>query len=126
MSATQTKTLRDLAKVVRSKNSGPFEITFESIGKCQSLVPVFEQAQALGFGYILNIDNLYVAQHPELIQDPNMVKLSERLRMMIQDLPDDNLIQVNNPFIHQPIAFFAVGNYIFIVDGSLDSPSIFR
>ena len=104
----------------------PFEITFESVGKCQSLMPVFEQAQALGFGYILNIDNLYVAQHPELIQDPNMVKLSERLRMMIQDLPDDNLIQVNNPFIHQPIAFFAVGNYIFIVDGSLDSPSIFR
>jgi hypothetical protein len=31
MNATQTKTLRDLAKVVRSKNSGPFEITFDVI-----------------------------------------------------------------------------------------------
>ncbi|MDR5784651.1 DUF4387 domain-containing protein [Caballeronia sp. LZ065] len=33
MSTTQTqgKTLRELAKVVRSKNSGPFEITFDVI-----------------------------------------------------------------------------------------------
>ncbi|MDR5825961.1 DUF4387 family protein, partial [Caballeronia sp. LZ043] len=28
---TQNKTLRELAKVVRSKNSGPFEITFDVI-----------------------------------------------------------------------------------------------
>lgn len=30
-SVTRSKTLRELAKVVRSKNSGPFEITFDVI-----------------------------------------------------------------------------------------------
>ncbi len=31
MATSQSSTLRDLAKVVRSKNSGPFEITFDVI-----------------------------------------------------------------------------------------------
>lgn len=47
MSATQkqTKPLRDLAKVVRSKNSGPFEITFDVIFDD---VPLYERVKASG------------------------------------------------------------------------------
>lgn len=47
MSATQAqnRTLRDLAKVVRSKNSGPFEITFDVIFDD---VPLYERVKQSG------------------------------------------------------------------------------
>lgn len=45
MSTPQPKTLRDLAKVVRSKNSGPFEITFDVIFDD---VPVYERVKQSG------------------------------------------------------------------------------
>lgn len=45
MSATHNKTLRDLAKVVRSKNSGPFEITFDVIFDD---VPMYECVKSSG------------------------------------------------------------------------------
>jgi hypothetical protein len=55
-----------------------------------------------------------------------MLKLSLKPKDAIHDLPDDNLIKISNTPGDQQIAFFAVGNYVFAVDGSLDSPSIFR
>ncbi|SAL76159.1 DUF4387 domain-containing protein [Caballeronia telluris] len=42
---TENRTLRDLAKVVRSKNSGPFEITFDVIFDD---VPLYERVKASG------------------------------------------------------------------------------
>jgi hypothetical protein len=47
MSTTQanTRTLRELAKVVRSKNSGPFEITFDVIF---DNVPTYERVKQSG------------------------------------------------------------------------------
>jgi len=103
----------------------PFQIDFVSIGECRDLVPVFEEASAAGFGYILNLENVYVAQQPELMHAPDMVKLYRKLNLAIRDLPDDNLIKINDTPNNQQIAFFAVGNYIFVVYGSLDSPSLF-
>jgi hypothetical protein len=45
MTTTQAKTLRDLAKVIRSKNSGPFEITFDVIF---DNTPTYEHVKASG------------------------------------------------------------------------------
>ena len=104
----------------------PFQINFEYIGKCQELLPVFEEASSVQFSYILNLDNIYVTQHPELSQDPEMAKLSTRLNDAISTLPDDNLIKISSMPEDRQIAYFVVGNYVFVVHGSLDSPSLFK
>ena len=113
----------------------PFQITFESVVECRELLPVFEEARAAGLGYILNLNNEYVAHaahadsSPELLHGnagPEMARLSMRLNDAISSLPDDNMIKVSNTPADQQIAFFAAGNYIFAVSGSLDSPSIFE
>ena len=112
----------------------PFQITFEYMGKCQELLPIFEQARITGFGYILNFENRYVAQaadagsSPKWLHGeagPQMVGLSEKLQRAISLLPADNLIKIGNAPGDQQIAFFAAGNYIFAIDGSLDAPSLF-
>jgi hypothetical protein len=110
----------------------PFQITFETISKCQELLPIFEEAGAANFGYILNPNNVLVAHaarvssSPEWLQNPEMAQLGLRLNQAISTLPDDNLIKINSTSADQQIAFFIVGNYIFGVYGSLDSPSIFK
>jgi len=101
----------------------PFQVAFESIGECSELLPVFEDANAAKLGYILNLDNAYVAHGNA---SPEMAELSRRLNDAISALPDDNLIKISNTPKDQQIAFFAVGHYIFAVYGSLDSPSIFK
>ena len=104
----------------------PFQVTFEYIEKCQELMPVFEAARAAGLGYIPNPKNVYVSQHPELLQNPEIVTLSTRLNNAIASLADDNMIKISNKITNQQIAFFAAGNYIFAISGSLVSPSIFK
>jgi len=113
----------------------PFQINFENIGECRELLPIFEEASAANFGYILNLNNGYVvhAAHagsgPELLQgsaSPEMAELSMKLNHAISTLSDDNLIKISSIAHDQQIAFFAVGNNIFAVSGSLDSPSTFK
>jgi len=103
----------------------PFQIDFVSMGECRELVPLFDEATAAGFGYILNLKNPYSAQWPDLRHDPDMAKLNMKLNIAISNLPDGNLIKINDTPDNQQIAFFAVGNYIFVVYGSLDSPPLF-
>ena len=105
----------------------PFQITFEHIEKCPGLLPLFEEARAAGFGYILNLDNVYVAQTRDWLRgnvSSDIVILSMKLKRAISTLPDDNLIKISNPPEDQQIAFFAVGNYIFAIAGSLDAPLV--
>ncbi len=104
----------------------PFQVTFEYAGKCQELLPIFDEARTANFGYILNFNNLYTARYSDSLQNPQMASLSQRLNEAISALPDDNLIKLNSTPQDQQIAYFAVGNYIFAIYGSLDSPSIFR
>lgn len=51
-----TKTLRELAKVVRSKNSGPFEITFDAIFDD---LKVYEMVKASGSVTLEGMCKLY-------------------------------------------------------------------
>lgn len=104
----------------------PFQINFEKIDECQELLPVFEAAGAVGFLYIINPDNAYIRQYSGRLQDPEMAKLSIRLKDAISHLPDDNMIKISNTPENQQMAFFVSGNYIFAVHGSLDSPPIFK
>jgi hypothetical protein len=104
----------------------PFQITFETAGECQELLSVFAEARAAGFSYVLNLENVYIAQHPELLHDPEMAELSRELDAALSILSDDNMIKISNTSEDQQIAFFAEGNYVFAVSGSLDFPSIFK
>jgi hypothetical protein len=104
----------------------PFQITFEYVGKCQELLPIFEEASAANFSYIVNLNNMYTAQHSDLLHNPEMIQLSMKLSEAISALPDDNLIKINSTPSNQQIAYFAVGHYIFAIYGSLNSPSIFK
>ena len=64
MSAAQTKTLRDLAKVVRSKNSGPFEITFDVIFDDMRL---YEHVKRSGVLTEALICRLYNVTHEDIV-----------------------------------------------------------
>ena len=68
----------------------PFQINFERIDECRELLPVFEEARADQFGYILNPNNVYVAQaaYAGSIASPEMAKLSMRLQDAISTLPE--------------------------------------
>lgn len=104
----------------------PFQIIFAYAAECPALISIFEEARAAGFSYIVNPANGYAALHPELTHNRELLRWSIKLDRAIRALPDDNLIKMSHAVDGQQIAFFAAGNYVFALNGSLDLPSIFK
>ena len=107
----------------------PFQITFEHLAKCQVLLPVLEAARAANIGYILNPHNVYAARYLAALHGNaslEMARLSLKLDPLMRSLPDENLVKISTASRDQWIALFVEGDYIFVVSGTLDAPSIFH
>lgn len=59
-----TQTLRELAKVVRSKNAGPFEITFDVIF---DNLAIYEQVKASGALTVEKLCRLYSVESDQVV-----------------------------------------------------------
>ncbi len=61
---TQPRTLRDLAKVVRSKNAGPFELTFDVMFETRE---VFDLVQSSGVITLEALAKLYSVAEADVV-----------------------------------------------------------